>query len=95
MQENTMGNLTVEDRVTAEVPSKATTKTAQRLTVNLPPALVEELKRLAEEEGVTMTEIIRRSLSAESFLRNNINAGNKLLIQEKGQDTPSRVVIFR
>ena len=89
-----MGNLTVEEGVTAGVPPKATSKTAQRMN-GLPPALVDELKRLSEEEGVTMTEIIRRSLSAESFLRNNINAGNKLLIQEKGQDTPSRVVVFR
>lgn len=65
-----------------------------RLTVNLPTEILDELKELAEQECVSMTEIIRRSVKAEKFLRKEIEAGNKILIQEKGESMPSRIVVF-
>lgn len=66
-----------------------------RLTVNIPQTLLDELKVLADEESVTLTEIVRRAISAERFLRGHVEAGNQLLILEKDQTKPSRVVVFR
>lgn len=66
-----------------------------RLSVNLPTAIMEELKELSRIEGVSLTEIVRRAISAEKFLRQQVEEGNKLLVLEKGQSKPSRVVVFR
>lgn len=66
-----------------------------RLSVNLPTAIMEELKDLSRIEGVSLTEIVRRAISAEKFLRQQVEEGNKLLVLEKGQSKPSRVVVFR
>jgi hypothetical protein len=70
-------------------------KGVSRLAINLPNQVLEELKDLADEESVTVTEIVRRAISAERFLRGHIEAGNQLLVLEKDQSTPSRVVVFR
>lgn len=66
-----------------------------RLSVNLPTAIMEELKDLSRIEGVSLTEIVRRAISAEKFLRQQAEEGNKILVLEKGQSKPSRVVVFR
>lgn len=66
-----------------------------RLTVNLPANLIEELKQLSEMEHVSMTELIRRAISAEKFLRTQSEEGNQILILEKNQTKPSKVVVFR
>lgn len=66
-----------------------------RLSVNLPTAIMDELKDLSRIEGVSLTEIVRRAISAEKFLRQQVEEGNKLLVLEKGQSKPSRVVVFR
>lgn len=66
-----------------------------RLSVNLPLSIMEELKDLSKNEGISVTEIVRRALSAEKFLRCQVDEGNKLLVLEKGQTKPSRVVVFR
>lgn len=66
-----------------------------RLTVNLPANLIEELKQLSEIEHVSLTEIVRRAISAEKFLRTQSAEGNQILILEKDQTKPSKVVVFR
>jgi hypothetical protein len=70
-------------------------KQPARLTINLPADLMDDLKGLAETEAVTMTEIVRRALSAERFLREQQQSGNQLLVLEKGEKKPSKVVVFR
>jgi hypothetical protein len=68
---------------------------SDRASIELPESLLSTVTELAESEGVTPAEILRRALSAEQFLRRNIDAGNTLLVLEKGQTNPSRVVVFR
>ena len=72
-----------------------TEQNMSRLSVNLPTAIMEELKSLSRAEGVSLTEIVRRAISAEKFLRQQVDEGNKLLVLERGQTKPSRVVVFR
>lgn len=81
---------TTPDAADKMKPGKST-----RLSINIPPALLEELRELAEEECTTITEVVRRAITAERFLREQVTLGNQLLIQEKGQKAPSRVVVFR
>jgi hypothetical protein len=81
------------DLVSETDPQK--TETSDRASIELPESLLSKVTALAESEGVTHAEILRRALSAEQFLRSNVDAGNTLLVLEKGQTNPSRVVVFR
>lgn len=80
---------------TAFIENQKAEQSMSRLSVNLPTAIMEELKELSRVEGVSLTEIVRRAISAERFLREQVEEGNKLLVLEKGQSKPSRVVVFR
>ena len=58
----------------------------QKITVNLPPEAVEALKKLANEQGITATAALRQAISTESFIREQIKRGAKILIQEPHGD---------
>jgi hypothetical protein len=66
----------------------------RRLTINLPTEIRNELEIQALAESVTLTELIRRAISAEKFLRGEHKKGNQIFILEKGQEMPTRVVKF-
>ncbi len=85
----------VIEHETAFAEGQKAEQSTTRLSVNLPTAIMEELKELSRIEGVSLTEIVRRAISAEKFLRQQVEEGNKLLVLEKGQTKPSRVVVFR
>jgi hypothetical protein len=55
----------------------------KRITLNLSPEAAERLKDLARSNRVSMGEVIRRSLSLESFVQNEVRKGAKILVQEK------------
>ena len=40
----------------------------KKLTINLAPELHEELQRMAEERGITITELIRRAVALDKFV---------------------------
>ena len=54
-----------------------------RLSVNLPRRLLQELKEIAEEEELTLTEVLRRLIETQKFLRKEVKRGNKVLIEDK------------
>jgi len=83
------------EKTEAVIDNQKTESNMSRLSVNLPVSIMEELKDLSKNEGVSVTEIVRRALSAEKFLRHQVEEGHKLLVLEKGQTKPSRVVVFR
>ncbi len=71
----------------------ATQSDRVRVTMSLPKSAVDTLKRVAEYEGINLTEATRRAILAEEFLSRNIAEGNKILVE-----TPNgtqREVIFR
>lgn len=49
---------------------------------------------MAAEEGVTVTEVVRRSISTESFLRQAQAAGEKVILLDP-QNQQMREVVFR
>ena len=66
---------------------------AVKVTVNLPDNTVEAIKRIAQERGITVTEALRQVIDSQSFLDQEIQGGNNLLIQNKNDKT-FRQVLF-
>jgi predicted transcriptional regulator len=58
---------------------------ARRITVNLRPGDASRLDQLAEEAQAQPSEVIRRALATEAFVKKTLRAGRKILVQdEKG-----------
>ncbi len=67
--------------------------TNQKITVNLPKEVVESLKELANEQGITATAALRQAISTEAFIRKQMKNNAKILIQEPQGDT--KQLVFR
>lgn len=52
----------------------------------------EELKRLAEEDGETISGYLRKALATERYLKDRTKHGGKVLIEEDGVQ---REIVFR
>jgi predicted transcriptional regulator len=64
-----------------------------KLSANLSDEVVGTLRKLAEKRGTTMTEVLRQAISTEKFLQDEIDAGSKLLIEDKNHNI--RQVLIR
>ena len=64
-----------------------------KVTVNLPDDTVENLKSIAQERGTTVTEALRQVIESQRFLQNEMQSGNKVLLQDPN-DKSVRQVIF-
>ncbi len=67
---------------------------ATKVTVNLPDELVEELKRLASQRNLTVTQVLRQAIESERFLQDELEKGNKVLIEDQ-KDKSIHQVIFK
>lgn len=56
-----------------------------RLTANISPDVADALKSLADEQGVTITEALRRAISTEKYLKDKVEGGAKVLVEEGGK----------
>jgi hypothetical protein len=65
-----------------------------KLSVNLPSDAVDWLREIADHEGITMTEALRRSISTQKFVKETTDKGGKLLVEDPDQKA-LRQVIFR
>jgi hypothetical protein len=65
-----------------------------KVSVNLPSDTVEWLKEIAEHDGITMTEALRRSISTQKFVKETTDKGAKLLIEDPDEKS-LRQVVFR
>jgi predicted transcriptional regulator len=66
---------------------------AVKVTVNLSPQVVKALEALAEEEGITKTEALRKAISTEKFLHEEKKKGSRILIEDTDQKI--REIIIR
>ncbi len=57
--------------------------TTTKLSVNLPTESLEQVRDYAEDNGITMTEAIRRALGTQHFLANEVSKGGKILIEAR------------
>lgn len=53
-----------------------------KVTVNLPAEQVAFLERIASEESLTFTDILKRSISSERFFVDQEKANRKVLVEE-------------
>ena len=63
-----------------------------KLTVNLPAETVKAMRELAQQRGITTTEAIRQALENERFLRQEVQKGNHVLIEQP--NGPARQLIL-
>ncbi len=61
-----------------------------KLTVNLPWKVWEALRTMAEEDGISKTEALRRCISTEVFRRSIEKEGGRLVV-ERPDGTKERV----
>ena len=73
---------------TANAPANAPVK----LSVNLSREVVEALKDIAQEQGTTVTEALRKAISTEKFLRDAAKEGAKVLIEDKDKSVKQLVL---
>lgn len=64
----------------------------KKLTINLAPEVHEELQRLADERGITITELIKRAVALDKFVWENRDA--ELLLKDKDGDTIRQIVLL-
>lgn len=67
--------------------------TPVRVSVNLPPKTAETLRGLAEAEGVTITEAIRRAIATQDFFTREARESQRVILEDK-QTGAKREVVF-
>lgn len=55
----------------------------KKLTINLAPDVHAELQRLADEQGITITELIKRAVALHKFVWEHRHG--ELLVKEDGE----------
>ena len=63
-----------------------------KVTVNLTQDEVDKLKAIAEEKGVTVTDVLRRAIATESFLQDAKTDGSKILIEDNDKKVRQVVI---
>jgi len=59
--------------------------TFKKVTVNLPTDQVEFLQKIASDEGLSVTDALRRAINTEKFFVQHERAGHKILVEGSGQ----------
>jgi len=54
----------------------------KKVTVNLPADQVAFIQRLADEEKISVVDVLRRAIKSEQFFVDNENANRKILIED-------------
>lgn len=62
----------------------------KKLTINVSPEVHEELQRLADERGITITDLIKRAVALDKFVWEHRDA--ELLLKEG--DTVRQIVLL-
>lgn len=87
-EEETMGN----EPKSGETDAQRAENERVRVAINMLRDDFEELKRLAQEEGDTVSGYLRKALATERYLKTRTKSGGRILIEEDGVQ---REVVFR
>lgn len=63
-----------------------------RVAINMLREDFEELKRLAQEDGETVSGYLRKALATERYLKDRTKSGGRILVEEDGVQ---REIVFR
>lgn len=80
------------DEDESTVDSAKDEKDRVRVAINMLRDDFEELKRLAQDEGETVSGYLRKAIATERYLKNRTKSGGRILIEEDGVQ---REVVFR
>jgi len=88
-------NQTVRDtgqkkKITNNLPN---TNSMKRMSVSLSGDAARLLESLAEAQGITQNEALRKAIATEAYLRQEMEQGAKVLLQKP--DKEIREVVFR
>jgi hypothetical protein len=56
-----------------------------KISANLAEDVVEDMRRRAEEQGITLTELLRQALSTQKFLQEEQDRGTQVVLRRKGE----------
>ena len=54
----------------------------KRLSINISDSTAAKLDEIARADGVTVTEVVRRAILTERFLRDEQKAGREILLED-------------
>jgi hypothetical protein len=54
-----------------------------KLSVNLPPEIVDVIRGLAKRRSTTMTEVIRRGIGTERYLQDAVDKGGQIFVKDR------------
>jgi predicted DNA-binding protein len=83
--------LTLNNSPTAE--STRESRSCKRMSISLSVEASELLDFLAQSQGITQNEALRRAISTEAFFLKEMKSGAKVLIQNS--DKEIREILFR
>ncbi len=64
-----------------------------KTSMTLPQKSLDTLRKMAEEAGSSMAEVVRKAVATEEFLRENSARGNKILIKDRDSDVLRELVL--
>jgi hypothetical protein len=67
-------------------------KARVRVAINMLRDDFEELKKLAEDDGETVSGYLRKALATERYLKTRTKSGGRILVEEDGIQ---REIVFR
>jgi hypothetical protein len=74
-------------------PSPANASSTKRMSVSLSGDAARLLEFLAESQGISQNEALRKAIATEAYLRQEMMQGAKVLLQKS--DKEIREVVFR
>ena len=72
--------------------AKTKGKESQRVTISLPEDAMDFLREEASRTGMSMADVLRRSVATEKFIQSQRKAGSELLVHPKGASYASKLV---
>jgi nucleoid-associated protein YgaU len=82
----------LSDESTQSVKEKnSAQKNSKRMTIQFSDNLMQHIEWLAEVQGISQAEAVRKAVALESYLRQALLSGSKLLIED--EDSVREVII--
>ena len=73
--------------------TKQREKDLQKVSIDLPSDTLDAIRKIAEHRNLTMTDAIRRAITTESYIEDEIENGGTILV--KKPDGTYKEVVFR
>lgn len=65
----------------------------KKMTITFSEEVAEELKEMAESQGLSMNEVLRRALATEKYLLQAVRSGHRVLIRDEASKETRELVL--